>query len=87
MAGVTLAHRLAGPRLEATAQALLASVSVGFGTVTGSLAGGALLDRLGVVNLFRLASAVMLLAVAVFVLGSRHLDARAEQVQAGEPSG
>lgn len=71
MASVTLMHRLVGRRLAATAQALLASVSVGFGMVTGSLVGGALLDRIGAVGLFRLAAVLMLVALTVFLVGSR----------------
>lgn len=71
MATVTLMHRLAGRRLAATAQALLASVSLGFGTVTGALVGGALLDRVGAVGLFRLAAALTLAALILFLAGAR----------------
>jgi PPP family 3-phenylpropionic acid transporter len=71
MASVTLAHRTAGRAHAATAQALLASVSFGFGAITGSLLGGALLDAIGTTGLFRLAAALMLLALGVLVTGNR----------------
>jgi PPP family 3-phenylpropionic acid transporter len=69
IASVTLAHRLAGRDRAATAQALLTAVSFGFGTITGSLVGGALLDRIGAAGLFRSAALVMLLALAVTLVG------------------
>lgn len=71
LGSVTLAHRLAGEELAATAQGLLASMSFGFGSITGSLAGGAVLDRLGTVGIFRGAAAVMLVALAVYAVGWR----------------
>ena len=67
VASVPLAARLAGPAHAAAAQALLAAASFGLGTITGSLVGGALLDRVGVAGLFRGAAAVMLLALAVLL--------------------
>ncbi len=71
VASVTLAHRLAGPGHAAAAQALLTAVSFGLGSITGSLLGGALLDRVGTVGLFRAAAALMLLTFAVFLAGER----------------
>jgi len=71
LASVTLAHELTGHGRAATSQGLLAAMSVGLGSVTGALAGGALLDRVGVVTLFRLASGLVLLALVVFLVGSR----------------
>ena len=71
VASVTLAHRLAGRELAATAQALLTAVSFGFGSITGSLAGGALLDRVGTAWLFRGAAATLIVTLAVFLLGER----------------
>ena len=67
VASVTLAHRLAGREHAATARALLAAMSFGFGSITGSLAGGALLDRIGTDGLFRGASALLVLTLILFV--------------------
>ena len=41
------------------------------GIITGSLAGGLLLDQLGTTTLFSLAAGVSLVGIAVFVVGSR----------------
>ena len=71
LASVTLAHQMAGRERAATAQGLLAAMSFGFGSLTGALGGGLLLDRLGVVALFRLAAAIALLALAVLALTLR----------------
>ena len=79
VASVTLAHRLAGREHAATAQSLLAATSFGFGTITGSLLGGALLDRIGTVGLFWIAAAVMLLTLAVFVAGERTANGAASE--------
>jgi len=73
MASVTLAHRLAGRGQAATAQALLTAMSFGFGSITGSLVGGALLDQLGTVGLFRGAAALMLVTLGVLVAGIRRV--------------
>ena len=73
MASVTLVHGLSGRGLAATAQGLLTSMSFGFGSITGSLVGGVLLDRIGTVGLFRVAAAVMLLALGVYVASARAL--------------
>jgi MFS family permease len=76
MASVTLAHRIAGRQQAATAQALLTAVSFGFGSITGSLVGGALLDAVGTTGLFRGAAALMLVNLGVLLAGNRivHLD-------------
>jgi PPP family 3-phenylpropionic acid transporter len=71
MASVTLAYRLAGPTQAATAQALLAAMSFGFGSITGSLVGGALLDRIGTEGLFRGAAVMMMFTLAVLLIGNR----------------
>jgi PPP family 3-phenylpropionic acid transporter len=71
IASVTLAHRLAGPELGATAQALLTAMSFGFGSIVGSLVAGALLDAIGTNGLFRAAAVLMLVALAVLVAGNR----------------
>lgn len=71
MASVTLAHRLAGREHAATAQALLTAMSFGFGSITGSIVGGALLDRVGTVGLFQGAAMLMVVTLAVLVIGDR----------------
>ncbi|CAA9570578.1 MAG: hypothetical protein AVDCRST_MAG87-2366 [uncultured Thermomicrobiales bacterium] len=71
MASVTLAHRLAGRDQAATAQGLLTAMSFGFGSITGSLVGGALLEPIGTVGLFRGAAVLMLLTLAVLAAGIR----------------
>jgi PPP family 3-phenylpropionic acid transporter len=73
MASVTLAYRLAGRHQAATAQALLTAMSFGFGSITGSLVGGALLDSIGTVGLFRGAAVLMLVTLAILVIGNRRI--------------
>jgi PPP family 3-phenylpropionic acid transporter len=68
---ITLAYRLAGPALATTAQAVLTAMSFGFGSIAGSLIGGALLDRVGTDSLFQIASALMVIAIVVLVAGNR----------------
>ncbi len=70
-ATVTLAFRLAGPELAATAQALLTAMSFGFGSIVGSLIGGALLDSLGTSRLFQGAAVLLLISLAVLLIGNR----------------
>lgn len=86
MASVTLAHRLAGREQAATAQGLLTSMSFGFGSITGSLIGGALLDTIGTTGIFRLAALVMLLTFAVYVVGARSFDLESADVEAKAPA-
>ena len=76
VASVTLAHRLAGRELAATAQALLTAVSFGFGSITGSLVGGALLDRVGTAWLFRGAAATLAVTLGLFLIGERTIGRR-----------
>lgn len=71
MASVPLAHRLAGIEHAATAQALLTAMSFGFGSITGSIVGGAFLDRIGTVGLFRGAALLMVAALGVLIAGDR----------------
>ncbi len=71
MASVTLAHRLSGKEQSATAQALLTSMSFGFGSITGSLVGGALLDLIGTAGVFRLSALVMALTFVVYLVSVR----------------
>ncbi len=71
MASVTLAHSLAGRERAATAQGLLNSMSFGFGSITGSLIGGALLDTIGTTGIFYGAAVVVLFALGVYALAAR----------------
>jgi PPP family 3-phenylpropionic acid transporter len=71
VASVTLAHRLAGREHSATAQALLSTMSFGFGSITGSLVGGALLDQVSTFTIFRGVAVLMLVTLLIFVVGSR----------------
>jgi PPP family 3-phenylpropionic acid transporter len=73
---VTLTHELVGRERAATAQGLLASMSFGFGSITGSLVGGALLEQIGTVGLFRLAAAGMIIALITYVLAMRAVAAK-----------
>ena len=70
VASVSLVHQLAGVQLAATGQGLLAS-SFSLGMITGALGGGALLDQIGTANIYRLAAGIAVLALGVFVVGSR----------------
>ena len=70
-ATVTLAYRLAGSGLAATAQALLTAMSFGFGSIAGSLIGGALLDHYGTARLFQGASLILAISVTVLLVGNR----------------
>ncbi|MDP9365256.1 MAG: MFS transporter, partial [Chloroflexota bacterium] len=84
IASVPLVHRLAGPGQAATAQALLTAMSFGLGSITGSLLGGALLDRIGTVGLFRGAVGLMLLTLAVFLAGERAAGAPPSSTRNGD---
>ncbi|MEA2586583.1 MAG: transporter, family, 3-phenylpropionic acid transporter [Thermomicrobiales bacterium] len=87
VASVTLAHRLGGREHAASAQALLAAVSFGFGTITGSLVGGALLDRVGTAGLFRGAAVVMVVTLVVFLIGARATGIGRREGEGGEVIG
>ena len=76
-AAVTLVQQLVGSELAATAQGLLAS-SFGFGQITGSLVGGALLDPIGVNGIYRLGAGVMLVALGVYFIGMRRYGAHTQ---------
>lgn len=71
MASVTFAFELAGPERAATAQGLINSVTYGFGAIAGALLGGALLDRIGITAVMRLATLLMLIALGVLLIGLR----------------
>lgn len=73
VASVNLAHRLVGGELAATAQALLATMSFGFGNITGSLVGGALLDVIGTRAIYAGVVGLMTVALAVYLFGGRFL--------------
>lgn len=70
MASVTMVHELVGAEHAATAQGLLAS-AMAFGQMSGSLAGGILLDHIGVLALYRLSTTITVLSLLVFVVGMR----------------
>lgn len=71
IASVTLAHRLVGRDNAATAQAVLGTMSFGFGSITGSLIAGALLDQVSTYTIFRGITVLMVVTVVIFVVGSR----------------
>lgn len=75
VASVTMAHRLVGRENAATAQALLGTMSFGFGAITGSLGGGALLDVVGTTMIFRGVAGLMLIALTVYIVGNRIVGA------------
>ncbi len=85
IASVTLAHRLAGREQAATAQALLAAMTFGFGSITGSLLGGLLLDSIGAVGVFRAAAALLTLTLIAFLVVNRVIGF--ERTEAPVPSG
>jgi MFS transporter, PPP family, 3-phenylpropionic acid transporter len=74
LASITLIHRLVERRHAATAQSLLTAVSLGLGSITGSLLGGALLDVIGTTGLFRGAAVLMGVTLAVLVVGTRTVN-------------
>lgn len=71
IASVTLAHRLVGRENAATAQAVLGTMSMGFGSITGSLVAGALLDVVSTYAIFRGVTVLMILTLMIFVVGNR----------------
>jgi PPP family 3-phenylpropionic acid transporter len=71
IASVTLAHRLVGRDNAATAQAVLGTMSFGFGSITGSLTAGALLDIAGTYAIFRGVTVLMVVTLVIFVVGNR----------------
>jgi len=74
IASVTLAHRLVGRENAATAQALLAMVSVGMGSITGSLLGGVAIDYASTSLMFRVVMLTMSLALVIFFVGTRRIS-------------
>ena len=74
VASVSLAHRTAGAENAATAQALLGTMSYGFGNITASLIGGSLVDLVGTRVIYLGVVALMSLALAVYLIGGRILS-------------
>jgi len=65
LASVNLAHQLAPDRLASTSQAIVAAVGIGSGRVVGELAGGQLVDLVGVQDMYFFVAACTLLAGVV----------------------
>lgn len=74
IASVTLAHRLVGRENAATAQALLAMMSMGMGSITGSFLGGLAIDHTTTSMMFRVVAVTMALTLVVFWVGSRRIE-------------
>lgn len=74
IASVTLAHRLVGRENAATAQALLAMVSIGLGSISGSLLGGLAIDHTTTSVMFRAVTATMALTLVIFWIGTRRIE-------------
>ncbi len=70
LASIRLAAQLGKRELAATAQSLLAAAAA-FGSITGALSGGLLLDQIGIFAVYRLAAWVALLTLGVYVVGMR----------------
>ena len=87
IASVTLAHRLVGRDNAATGQAVLGTVSFGFGSITGSLTGGALLDAVGTFAIFRGVTLVMFLTLIIFVIGNQRNSIEGNDPVAPEATG
>lgn len=74
IASVTLAHRLVGRQHAATAQALLAMVSMGLGSIVGSLLGGYAIDVISTTTIYRIVAALMVVTLMIFFIGTRRLS-------------
>lgn len=74
IASVTLAHRLVGREYAATAQLLLAVVSGGLGSITGSFLGGYAIDHTTTTIMYRVVMVSMMLTLGIFVLGTRRMS-------------
>lgn len=77
IASVTLAHRLVGREHAATAQALLAMMSVGLGNIVGSFVGGVVIGETSTATLYQGVTLLMAIALATFVTGSRMIGRNA----------
>lgn len=74
IASVTLAHRLVGRQHAATAQAMLAMVSVGLGSISGSLLGGWAIDHTTTSVMFQVVTCTMAITFVIFWVGTRRLE-------------
>lgn len=74
IASVTLAHRLVGRAHAATAQALLAMVSMGMGSIIGGLIGGIAIDHFSTSMIYRFVAVLMATTLVIFYLGSQRLS-------------
>ncbi len=74
IASVTLAHRLVGREHAATAQALLAMVSMGLGSIIGSLVGGIAIDHVSTSVIYRVVALIMATTLVIFFIGTRRLS-------------
>lgn len=74
IASVTLAHRLVGRQHAATAQALLAMVSMGLGSIIGSLLGGVAIDLVSTSTIYRFVALLMVATLVIFWIGTRRLS-------------
>lgn len=73
VASINLAHRLVGKENAATGQALLGTMSFGFGSITGSILGGVLLDMIGTTWMYAGVVGVMISALAIWTIGNLRL--------------
>lgn len=74
MASVTMMNELVEQQFAATAQSLLAS-AMAFGQMSGAIINGILLDWIGILDIYRVATLIMLVALAAFIIGSRRTNA------------
>ncbi len=74
IASVTLAHRLVGRQHAATAQALLAMVSMGLGSIIGSFSGGIAIDYMSTSTIYRVVALMMATTLAIFFIGTRRIS-------------
>lgn len=74
VASVTSAHRLVGRQYAATAQMLLAVVSMGLGSIIGALVGGIALDYVSTSVVYRVVVLTMIITLATFWFGANRLS-------------
>lgn len=74
IASVTLAHRLVGRQHAATAQALLAVVSMGIGSILGSLVAGVAIDHVSTSTIYKVVALMMGLTMIIFWIGTRRIS-------------
>ena len=88
VASVVLADELSPPRLRATGQALVKSVTFGLAPVAGSFGGGLIYGTMGPRAMFLIATAVVAAAglIAVVAVPSRASRSTDDQAAAAEPA-